>query len=120
MSELTVSGKVTHILKPQSGTSKAGKDWNKQDFVIETNDQYPKSVCFTLFGDKTDLISKVEVGNDVDVSFNLESKEYNGRWFANVNAWKVVLAEVSQRETNEPMTDIPPEPQQGEDDDLPF
>lgn len=118
MSELKVTGRLTQILTPESGTSKAGKEWNKQEFVIETNDQYPKLVCFTLFGDKTDLISNIKLGNEVDVSFNLESREYNGRWFHNVNCWKIVLVGENQQNVTD---DIPPPPEmEGEDGPLPF
>lgn len=116
MSDLTIQGEVKEILKPESGTSKAGKDWNKQDFVIKTNDQYPRLVCFTLFGDKTDLISNISVGETVDVSFNLESREYNGRYFHNVNAWKVLKVENSQSEPQNESHE--PEPENA--DDLPF
>lgn len=117
MSDLTINGVVIHILDEQSGTSKAGKEWKKKDFVIETTDQYPKKVCFTLFGDKTDLLMNISQGQLVDVSFNLESREYNGRWFHNVNAWKILAEEVKQ---NEPVQDIPPEPSDNESEDLPF
>jgi len=80
-------GKVIHVLELESGTSKAGKDWQKKDFVIETDDQYPKKVCFTCFGDKINLVPAM--GEDVKVHYNLESREYEGRWFHNVNCWKV-------------------------------
>jgi hypothetical protein len=119
---LAVKGKIQQILKPQSGTSQAGKEWNKQEFVIETEEQYPKKVCFTLFGEKTSLINGLEVGQEVEVSFNLESREYNGRWFHNVNAWKI--DKPSAQNIPEPppefsADDIPPEPT-GDATDLPF
>lgn len=117
MSDLTISGVVLHILDEQSGVSKAGKDWNKQDFVIETTDQYPKKIAFTLFGDKTDLLMNIGQGQLVDVSFNLESREYNGRWFHNVNAWKILSGEVND---SVPSNEIPPEPADNGDEPLPF
>jgi hypothetical protein len=121
MSEsLTIKGVVIHILEEESGTSKAGKEWKKKDFVIETTeDQYPKKVAFTLFGDKINLLSSITQGQLVDVSFNLESREYNGKWFHNVNAWKIEAGEVQQQE---PVQNIPPEPTTltPDQDDLPF
>jgi hypothetical protein len=119
---LKVKGVVLEVLKPESGTSKAGKEWSKQEFVIETaEDQYPKKICFTLFGDKTSLIQGLEAQQEVDVSFNLESREYNGRWFHNINAWKIeVDAASQQRQEAPPITEIPPEPAGKNDDDLPF
>lgn len=121
---LSIKGKVEQILKPESGTSRAGKDWSKQEFVIETDEQFPRKVCFTLFGDKVSLIDGVSAGQEVEVSFNIESREYNGRWFHNINAWKI--DQVSE-ENNVPapppaftMNDIPPEPDEDAANDLPF
>jgi hypothetical protein len=121
---LAVKGRIDQILKPESGTSKAGKEWSKQEFVIETTeDQYPKKVCFTLFGDKVSLIQGLAGGQEVEVSFNLESREYNGRWFHNINAWKIESA-ANNNATEPPpefrMEDIPPEPADNSGSDLPF
>jgi len=122
---LEITGTLKQILDPESGTSKAGKEWNKTDFVIETADQYPKLVCFTLFGDKTDLISNIKLGDEVDVSFNLESREYNGKYFHNVNAWKVILKTSgveNNTQANIPpeFQEEPPEPAEGDGGNLPF
>lgn len=121
---LSVKGKIDQILEPQSGVSRAGKEWKKQDFVIETDEQFPRKVCFTLFGDKVDMVSDVAQGQEVEVSFNLESREYNGRWFTNANAWKI---DPVSEENNLPepppefrMEDVPPEPDDNAANDLPF
>jgi hypothetical protein len=125
MSDLKEKGVVKQILKAESGTSKAGKEWVKQEFVIETLDtQYPKNICFTLFGDKTDLLQRITEGMTVDVSFNLESREYNGKWFHNVNAWKIQPEEIQQNGHVETTRDLPPEfneaPPPDDSLDLPF
>lgn len=127
MGELTIKGVVTEILEPKSGTSKAGKEWNKTDFLIETVGDYPKTVCFTCFGDKADMLENIGAGMTVDVSFNLESREYGGNYFHNVNAWKIIIDTAAEKpssaEEPPPIADIPPEPQTGSDDtesDLPF
>ena len=119
---LSVKGRIDQILQAQNGVSKAGKEWNKQEFVIETDEQFPRKVCFTLFGDKTSLIDGIQNGEEVEVSFNLESREYNGRWFHNINAWKI--DKVADNNLPEPPPefaagDIPPEPDD-EAGDLPF
>ena len=103
---LQIQGKITHVLPVESGTSKAGKEWSKQDFVIETEDQFPKSVCFTLFGDKVSILDNFNEGDFVDVFFNLESREFNGRWYSNVNAWKVELVQ-QDTQANEPTSEFP-------------
>lgn len=121
---LSVKGKVQQILQTQSGTSKAGKEWSKQEFVIETDEQYPKNVCFTLFGDKVSLLNGVSAGEEVEVSFNVESREYNGRWFHNINAWKIDKVTADEGVPAPPpefgIGDIPPEPADDAAGDLPF
>jgi len=87
---LELIGLVVDKLKLEEGVSKAGKSWTKQDFVIETEEtQFPKKVAFSLFGDKTDLISRIDNGERVKVKFSIESREYNGKYFSNINAWAV-------------------------------
>jgi len=120
---LAVKGRIQQILKPESGVSRSGKEWKKQEFVIETDDQFPKKVCFTLFGDKISLAEGLTSGQEVEVSFNIESREYNGKWFHNINAWKIDTA--SSENIPEPppefrLEDIPPEPTDDATNDLPF
>ncbi|MFM8950551.1 MAG: DUF3127 domain-containing protein, partial [Bacteroidota bacterium] len=75
---LELSGKVIQILPMESGEGRTGQQWKKQYFVIEYMDgNYPKKVCIMLWGDKTDILKSVQVGSDVKVSFNVESREYN-------------------------------------------
>ena len=85
---MEIKGKIIHVLPLQEGTSKAGNSWKKQEYVLETNDQYPKKVCFDLFGDKADQY-RAEIGDDVVLSFDIESREYNGRWYTDVRAWRI-------------------------------
>jgi len=126
---LSVKGTIKQILPIESGTSKAGKDWKKQHFILDTGDQYNPNLCFSLFGDdKIQIISKFEPGQEVEVYFNLSSREYNGKWFHNVDAWKVEA--LSQEQANQssppPPSEEPAEPlysnfkDEEEADDLPF
>lgn len=84
---MDISGKVLHLLPLQSGQGKNGT-WKKLDFVIETSGQYPKKVCFSLWGDKIDS-AQLKVDEDVTVSFEPESREYNGKWYTDLRAWKI-------------------------------
>ncbi len=84
---MDINGKVIQLLPLQSGEGKNGQ-WKKQDFVIETDGTYPKKVCISVWGDKIDT-SVLQIGNQVNVSFDIESREYNGRWYTDVRAWKV-------------------------------
>lgn len=86
---LNISGIVLNILPLQSGTSKAGNQWQKQDFILETGGQYPRKVCICLFGDNVEKFP-LAVGQSVTASVDIESREFNGRWYTDVRAWNVV------------------------------
>lgn len=85
----TVKGKLEKILDEVTGTSTRG-EWKKREFVITTQDeQYARTICFTLFNDKVSLIEGFQPGTELEIAFNLESREYQGRYFHNVNAWRI-------------------------------
>ena len=121
---LDITGKILQIMPTTTGTSKAGKDWVKQEFVIETQETYPKKVCISVMGDKTQELKKYVPGNEIKVSLNLESREYNGKWYTNVNAWRIEgstggQAESSSTETFIENTEMPSSGESSRDD-LPF
>ena len=95
---MEISGKIIAVLPLQTGEGKNGP-WRSQDYVLETQEQYPKKVCFNLFGSKIDQFP-VAIDDQVTVNFDIESREWNGRWFTSVRAWKVEKAAI-----NEPATD---------------
>jgi hypothetical protein len=83
---MEISGSIVKILPLQSGTSKAGKEWKKQDVVIQQFGEYGKEVCVTAFGDKAlQSLSKFIVGDTIDVKVNVESREFNGKYYTNLN-----------------------------------
>lgn len=84
---MDVKGKVIQLLQEQTGAGKKGP-WRKQEFIVETQSQYPKKVCLSMWGDKIQQFN-VSVGDTVSVSVELESREYNGRWYTEARAWKV-------------------------------
>ncbi|MHB8871874.1 MAG: DUF3127 domain-containing protein [Candidatus Doudnabacteria bacterium] len=87
---LELTGLVIEKLKLEEGISKAGKPWTKQEFIIETEEtQYPKKVAFSLMGDKTDLISRIDNGERVKVKFSIESRPFGEKWYSNINAFAV-------------------------------
>jgi hypothetical protein len=87
MYNMELKGKVIQLLPLQSGMGKKGP-WKKQEFIVETQSQYPKKVCLSVWGDKVDQFS-LSVGQFVNVSVELESREYNGRWYTEARAWKL-------------------------------
>lgn len=86
-----ISGRIHQILQPVTGQGKNG-EWKKREFVIETQAQYPKKVMFSLWGDRTEQINSFQNGDQVKVSFDPESREYNGRWYTELRAWRVERA----------------------------
>jgi hypothetical protein len=88
MENLILEGKVVQLLVPQSGESSRGA-WKKQDFVIETSENYPKKISIVGFQDMADKVAELKEGDDVKVAINIESREYNSRWYTDVKAWKI-------------------------------
>lgn len=89
---MEVIGKVIQVLPLQSGRSAAGRDWKKQEYVLETLESFPRKICFSFFGDRVDQFP-LQPNQTIKLSFDIESREYNGRWFTNINGWKVEPAD---------------------------
>lgn len=87
---MEVSGTVIALLPEVTGQGKNGM-WRKQEFILEIPSQYPKKVCISLWGDKIDQ-SNLQVNDSVTASIDVESREYNSRWYTEVRAWKVEKA----------------------------
>jgi hypothetical protein len=86
---LSVKGNIVNILDVESGISKADKEWSKQHFVIDTGEKFNPEICFCLFGDKIDLLTPYQVGQNVEVFFNVCSREYKGKYYNSIDAWKI-------------------------------
>lgn len=106
---LEIEGKIVKVLEVETGTSKAGKEWKKQGFVLDTYNQFNPEVCFGVFGEeKIAELAKFKAGDTVKVGFNLSSREFNGKWYSSVDAWKIDSVSATK------------EPAATEEDDLPF
>lgn len=114
---MELKGKIIQILPAQTGMGKKGQ-WKKQEFIVETQAQYPKKVCLSAWGDKIDQFSIAE-GDLVNVSVDLESREYNGRWYTEARAWKLEKSG-SAGSVAPPPGDEPFESAGSATDDLPF
>ncbi len=84
---MELTGKVVDILEEEKGTGRNG-EWRKQSFIIETQDQYPKKVCAVAWGDKIDSFN-IQKGEELTAKINIESREYNGKWYTDVKIWAV-------------------------------
>jgi hypothetical protein len=122
---MELSGKIIKVLPLQSGQGKNGV-WKKQEYVLEYGDQYPKLVCFNLWGDKVDQFALNE-GDVATVYFDVESREYNGKYYTDVKAWKIEKGEgipqspsMSEGKASSFGTLAPDFLNSDEKDDLPF
>lgn len=118
---MEITGKVIQLLPLQEGQGKNGP-WKKQEFILETQEQYPKKVCISAWGDKVDQFNLQE-NAEVTVSINVESREYNGRWYTDIRAWRVTAptaAAPSGGTVPPPPAEAPAGLGEDEGDDLPF
>ncbi len=93
---MEITGKIFEVLPKVTGTNKSGNPWQKQEFILEVQGgQYPKRALMAIWGDKVDQF-QVQKGEDVTVSFDIDCREYNGRWYNDIKAWNV------QRKGNAP------------------
>src|SRR6185295_10130134 len=91
---MQLTAKLVQLLPLQTGTGKNGQ-WKKQDIIVETEGQYPKKICVSIWGDKINE-SLLKVGSQLNISFDVESREYNGRWYTDVKAWKIETAGIAK------------------------
>ena len=123
------TGKIIAILPPRGGVSRtSGNEWKSQEFVIENHDQYPRKMCFDVFGaDKIEQFN-IQMGEELTVSFDVDARQWQDRWFNSIRAWKVervgAQGPVAPDAPFPPMNAAPAAPVDfaatDEKDDLPF
>ena len=91
---MEIKGNVYQISEVQKGTSKSGKEWTRQNLVIDTGDEYNPHLSISFLGEKCSLLNNLKINDVVNVHINLSSKEWSGKWFTNVNGWKIDLVGV--------------------------
>lgn len=124
---MEIKGKIIVVLPERGGVSQAGKEWMTQEYVLETEDRYPRKMSFSVFGAERIAQFNIQLGEVLTVKFEIDCKEYNGRWYNSITAWKVerenqqpVAAEApavpppSSDIFNQQQNDVP------KNDDLPF
>lgn len=99
---MELKGRLVQKLPVVTGQGRNG-EWKKQDVVLETEGTYPKKVCITVWGDRVNVAALAE-GSMLNASIDIESREYNGKWFTNVTAWKIEAA----GETQDSQPPLPP------------
>ncbi len=86
---MEVSGKVIQILPLQEGIGRNGNPWKVQTAIMETQEQYPRKVCFEIFGEDRIKNNPFNVDDVITISFDIESREFNGRWYTSIRAYRV-------------------------------
>lgn len=115
---MQLTAKLTQLLPIQTGTGKNG-EWKKQDIIVETDGQYPKKVCVSIWGDKINE-GQLQIGNLLQIDFDIESREYNSKWYTDIKAWKIEIAGTSTQKTPDNTVNTDDFIPNGQDDILPF
>ncbi|MFN8276961.1 MAG: DUF3127 domain-containing protein [Chitinophagales bacterium] len=85
---MEITGKLFTVLPEVSGDGRNGR-WVKCDFVIETQEKYPKKVCLTAWGEQVEQVKGLPIAADMKIQFDVDSREYNGKWYTNLKAWRI-------------------------------
>ena len=93
---MEVVGKIIQVLPAQEGVGRNGNPWKVQPYVLETLDQYPRKVHFEVFGEDRIRMNPCAIDQLVTVSFDIESREFNGRWYTSIRAYRIVQGDVTQ------------------------
>ena len=94
---MEVVGKIIQVLPAQEGVGRNGNPWKVQPYVLETLDQYPRKVHFEVFGEDRIKQNPCDIDQLVTVSFDIESREFNGRWYTSIRAWKIQQGDMTQQ-----------------------
>ena len=115
---MELQGTIKHIFETQEFDS----GFKKREFVVTTDGDYPQDIKFEVIKDKVDILDKYSEGQRVDVSFDIRGNEYNGKYYNNLQAWKVFAVEGAATKNDPPSTppSNPPSDTAGDKDDLPF
>ena len=132
---MEITGKIIQVLPEASGVSRAGNNWKKREYVLEYMDgQYAQKIMFDFFGDRADQYP-LTIGQEIKLSFSIESREYNVRWYTSIRGWRAEnINGTSMAQSTAPSTADAPTPSNpydapvltnelepsGPNDDLPF
>lgn len=124
---MELTGKVIAVLAARSGSSsKSGNAWMVQEYVVEIPGQYPKRCMFAVFGEDRIKQFNIQAGEDITVQFDIDAREYNGRWYNDIRAYNVIKSQQPTQSTEKAMesneTPFPPIGESTADGggDLPF
>ena len=99
---MEIVGKIIQVLPAQEGVGRNGNPWKLQPYVLETLDNYPRKVHFEVFGADRIQQNPCEIDQLVTVSFDIESREFNGRWYTSIRAWRIQQGDTTQAAAVQP------------------
>lgn len=122
---MEVEGKIIQLYRRAQRCLESRQPWKTKEYVLETKESYPRKIAFDFFGDRADQ-DPLNVGDEIRLSFDIESREYQGRWFTSIRGWKseplAATAPAGAPDPVAPIGSMPPPPADaaGSDSDLPF
>ena len=115
---MQLTAKLIQLLPIQTGTSKNG-EWKKIDIIVETDGQYPKKLCVSIWSDKINE-QQLVLGNKLTIDFDIESREYNNKWYTDIKAYKIETSIFSDSNTENTIETDFNTSFESEEDILPF
>lgn len=115
---MQITAKLTQLLPIQTGSGKNG-EWKKEDILVEIDAQYPKKIFISIWVDKINE-GQLQIGNFLKIDFDIESKEYNSKWYTDVKAWKIEVETLGIQKNSDAIANINIAKPQSDDDILPF
>ena len=91
---IEITGRLMRVLDMRTGMGRMG-EWKNQDFILELPGQYPRQVCISLWGEKIEALKNFNIGDQIKTSVDIESREFNEKWYTSVKAWQLEKAEGS-------------------------
>lgn len=127
---MELTGKIIAVMEPRGGVSaRTGNTWKTQEYVLEVPGQYPKRCLFNVFGEDRINQFNIQNGDELTIQFDIDAREYNGRWFNDIRAYNVVRGQqpvagaqpvAAPSEATSPFPPAQEPASEGSSDDLPF
>ena len=127
---MELTGKIIAVMEPRGGVSaRTGNTWKTQEYVLEVPGQYPKRCLFNVFGEDRINQFKIQNGDELTIQFDIDAREYNGRWFNDIRAYNVIRGQqpvpgvqpvAAPSEATSPFPPAQEPASEGASDDLPF
>lgn len=108
---MEITGKIIAVLPERSGVSaRSGAEWRCATYVLETMEQYPRKMCFEVFGSDRIQQLNIQAGQSYTISFDIDAHEYQGRWYNQIRAWKAEAPAAAPAAPEAPFANAPAAP----------